>query len=187
MRVRRWLMLGFILHFSIFSYLYHTRTVLAEETSSLDLEEIRELLNKGLTIYEIDQELERLTIKEAELTEEISEVTEQAAVQETIVAAKRQQAAKVLRSYYKGKRDNLWMFIFRVDNFYEALQTYYYLSLIFKHEQRILEEHALQYQDETSHHTTGGRSRAAAHGQSRIHRPEGTARRTAGRIGSGAR
>jgi len=147
MRVRRWLMLGFILHFSIFSYLYHTRTVLAEETSSLDLEEIRELLNKGLTIYEIDQELERLTIKEAELTEEISEVTEQAAVQETIVAAKRQQAAKVLRSYYKGKRDNLWMFIFRVDNFYEALQTYYYLSLIFKHEQRILEEHALQYQE----------------------------------------
>jgi len=147
MRVRRWLMLGFILHFSIFTYLYHTRTVLAEDTSSLELEEIRELLNKGLTIYEIDQELDRLTVKEAELAEEISEVSGQAAVQETIVAEKREHAAKVLRSYYKGKRDHLWLFIFRAENFYEALQTYYYLSLVYKHEQRILEEHALQYQE----------------------------------------
>jgi len=147
MRLGRWLMVGFILHFSIFSYLYHMRTALAEETSSPELEEIRELLNKGLTIYEIDQELERLTVKEAEMTGEIGLVTEQIADQEIVVAQKREQAAKVLRSYYKGKRDNLWLFIFRADNFYDALQTYYYLSLVFKHEQRILEEHAVQYQE----------------------------------------
>jgi hypothetical protein len=150
MRARRWLMLGFILHFSIFTYLYQLRPVLAEEPSSAEtssLEEIRELLNKGLTIYEIDQELERLSIKEADLAVEIDEVTDQIAWQEVIVAEKRVQAGKVLRSYYKGKRDHLWLFIFQADNFYDALQTYYYLSLIFKHEQRILEDHAVQYRE----------------------------------------
>lgn len=137
-------MLGFTLHLAIFAGMFQVRSALAEEISTPD--DIRDLLGKGLTIYEIDQELIRLTAEEEQLAIQIADVTVQAAEQEVVVAAKREQASKVLRSYYKGKRNHLWLFIVRADSFYEGLQTYHYLSRIFKYEQRLLQDHADHYQ-----------------------------------------
>lgn len=147
MRVRSLLILAFTLNFIVFAALWPSRETYSEEFATDVPKEIRDLLGKGLTIYEIDQELVRLDEKEALLIVEIGEVTTQVEVQEKVVEAKRIQAGKVLRSYYKGKRDNLWLLILNADNFYEALQTYYYLSVIFKQEQRILESHASSYRE----------------------------------------
>jgi len=144
-RFRSWFILGFTLHFVIFAAWWPSHAALAEEASPAVPEEIRELLSKGLTIYEIDQELLRLDDKEVQLTDDIKQVTVQAADQAVIVDAKRAQAGKILRSYYKGKRDHLWLLVLNADSFYEALQTYYYLSRIFEHEQRILQAHADAY------------------------------------------
>jgi|HigsolmetaAR203D_1030402.scaffolds.fasta_scaffold00016_98 hypothetical protein len=146
MRVRKWLLGIFTLHFILFAALWPSADALAEEDIAADIpEDIRELLNKGLTIYEIDQELMRLDETESKLIVEIEAVSEQAAQQEKVVEAKRVHAGKVLRSYYKGKRSNLWLFIFHADSFYEAIQTYYYLSQIYKQDRRILKEHADSY------------------------------------------
>lgn len=143
MALRRWLLLGFALHLALFAGMLQARSTFAEEIGTPD--DIRELLSKGLTIYEIDQELIRLTAMEEQLAIQIADVTVQAAEQEVVVAAKREQASKVLRSYYKGKRNHLWLFIIKADSFYEGLQTYHYLSRIFKHEQRLLQDHADHY------------------------------------------
>lgn len=147
MPCRRWLAMAFVMYFAVFTCLYQacTLSVQAEEISAD--EEIRELLNKGLTIYEIDQELDRLTAKEEELTVEIQDVTQRISEQEVIVAAKREQAGKVLRTYYTGNRQHLWLLILKADNFYDALRTYYYLSMIYKYERKILQEHAEVYQE----------------------------------------
>lgn len=105
-------------------------------------DDIRELLSKGLTIYEIDQEVMRLTERETALTLQIEQVSEQTVHQELLLDAQREHAGKVLRSYYKGHRDNLWMLLFHADSFYEALHIYQYLSYIYKQDRRILQEYA---------------------------------------------
>ena len=120
------------------------RPVFAAKHSSPD--EIRDLLSKGLTIYEIDQEVTRLTERESAITLRIEQVSEEVVEQEKLVAAQREQAGKVLRAYYKGHRENLWLLLFRADSFYEALHLYRYLSFIYKQDRRTLQEYADTYE-----------------------------------------
>lgn len=75
-------------------------------------EEVKLLLQKGLTVYEIDQELARIQLEEAHImkqrtTSELELQQQTARSEET-----KRHAAKVLRAYYMGDRDSLWMLLF---------------------------------------------------------------------------
>ncbi|WP_409341277.1 hypothetical protein [Paenibacillus sp. MBLB4367] len=102
------------------------------------LEETRKLLQKSLTIYEIDQEIDRLTQQEKGIALQLSDTSEQIGKQDAQVGETRQHAGKVLRAYYMGERDSLWMLMFSARSFSDAIAVYEYLSMIVENDHKSL-------------------------------------------------
>lgn len=109
------------------------------------LDETKRLLQKSLTLYEIDQEIARLTEQEKELAKDIAETEQQIEQRRTDVEKTRQHAAKVVRAYYMGDRQNLWLMLFSAHSFSEALAVYDYLSMILRSDHRALNSYADSY------------------------------------------
>lgn len=103
--------------------------------------ENKELLQKGLTIYEIDQELMRITEQESKLQEQLRTAEKQLKMAEHSSAEARDHAAKVIRAYYMGDRDSLWTLLFTIRSFSEALASLDYLQMILKNDQQALQRH----------------------------------------------
>ncbi len=113
----------------------------AETTNELDIERLERLLEQGLTLYEIDQELARLSKEETKVLEQITETDQAIKKQEQLVNINRQHAGKVLHAYYVGDRTSIWGLMLSVDNFNDAMTVYEYLSVIFNNDQQTLEHY----------------------------------------------
>jgi hypothetical protein len=105
-------------------------------------EEIKLLLQKGLTVYEIDQELTRVRQQEHNITLQISDTEQKLQLQLKRSEETKRHAAKVLRSYYMGDRDSLWMLLFSISSFKDALYTLDYLQMIVRNDHNALARHA---------------------------------------------
>ncbi len=99
------------------------------------------LLQKGFTLFEIDREISRLTTKQQGISISIDEVQIKLHEQQNNLEVVKQQIGKVLRSYYLGNRDSIWVLILSIRSFSDVLRTYDYLSLILTYDQRILEKY----------------------------------------------
>lgn len=113
------------------------------------VQENKELLQKGLTMYEIDQELMRITEQEAKLQEQLKNAEEQLKLAELSSAEARAHAAKVIRAYYMGDRETLWTLLFTIRSFSEALTSLDYLQMILKNDQQALKRHTEAWQQLT--------------------------------------
>lgn len=118
--------------------------LLAESEPSLD--EIKQLLQKSLTIYEIDREIARLTGREAEIAKRITETEKEIGAEQERLVRTREHAGKILRAYYMGERDNLWMLMFNADSFSDAISIYQYLNMILENDKRKLNAYSDSYQ-----------------------------------------
>lgn len=99
------------------------------------------LVQKGLTIAEIDRELERLKREDSDMSARIGQTEAKLAEQEKLVAEKRQHAGMVLRSYYMGERDSIWLLLFSLRSFSDVIRTYEYLSMIIAGDHRKLNDY----------------------------------------------
>ncbi|MFC0216328.1 coiled-coil domain-containing protein [Paenibacillus chartarius] len=133
-------LIGFFLLLIVFGT--HTVSVYADNESRGSVNTVapgtEALVQKGLTIAEIDRELARLKNEEATLTGQMSSNEQLIAAQDKLVEAKRQQAGRVLRSYYMGERDSLWLLLLSVDSFQNAIRTFEYLDMIITSDKRKL-------------------------------------------------
>lgn len=109
------------------------------------LEETKQLLQKSLTLYEIDQEIARLSVQEEKIGQEIRSTEERLDLQQKEVASTREHAGKVLRAYYMGDRDHIWMLLFSAKSITDALSVYEYLNMILQNDQRSLTAYADSY------------------------------------------
>ncbi|MEW9701654.1 coiled-coil domain-containing protein [Paenibacillus sp. SI8] len=116
---------------------FPTCAVWAEETKE-PISEAKELVQKGLTIYEIDKEVARLNEQDANIVEQIQRNEQEIEKQDRDVQTTRKHAAKVLRAYYTGDRDSIWMLIFSVNSFADALKMFEYLQMILNNDHRSL-------------------------------------------------
>ncbi len=132
----QFLILSLIVQFS-----YQQPVQLVYALDELSLEETKKLLQKGLTIHEIDREVERLQDIEHQLQKKIIEIEEQIVEQDQIVKETKQRAGEILRSYYMGDRVSLLMLIITIESFSEALATIEFINMIFSSDQRILNEY----------------------------------------------
>ncbi|NHN30903.1 hypothetical protein [Paenibacillus agricola] len=113
-------------------------------------DEIKLLMQKGLTVFEIDQELARIQVEEKSLVQQ-SAVTEQELELQTIRSEQtKRHAAKVLRAYYMGDRDSLWMLLFTISSFKDAIATLDYLQMIINNDQESLKRHSDNQQQLTT-------------------------------------
>lgn len=119
--------------------------VLAEETKSSQ-DEAKELLQKGLTIFEIDKEVARLNEQDAKIGEQINQNEQDIVKQNGNVEATRKHAGKVLRAYYTGDRDSIWMLLFAANSFTDVLRMFEYLQMIITNDHRSLATFTDSYQ-----------------------------------------
>jgi peptidoglycan hydrolase CwlO-like protein len=117
----------------------------AQETGGLrstmendTLKEAEELLQKGLTIYEIDQEVARLSKKESDYSAQIDFSLQNIQKQDILVQKTRERAGRVIRAYYTGERESVWLLLFAARSFSDALNMIEYLFMIIEHDYRAI-------------------------------------------------
>lgn len=122
-------------------------TVTTDTLAELSIEETRKLLQESLTISEIDREVQRLSEEEARVGIRIEETGKAVIQQEERVKLTREHAGKVLRSYYTGDRDGMWLLLLNADNFSDALIIFQYLLTIVESDQRLLDKYLASYRE----------------------------------------
>lgn len=115
----------------------------AAPSASETLDETRALLQKGLDLHEIDRELARIEQSQAETSVRISEIEQSLEAQYETTDKRKEQAGRVLRSYYMGKRDALYLPLLKMDSLADALAALDFIQMIFRHDQVTL----ASYQD----------------------------------------
>ncbi|WP_248926625.1 hypothetical protein [Paenibacillus hamazuiensis] len=111
----------------------------AIETAS---SETNNVLQKGLTLYEIDQELARIQKQEAELQQKLADTEQRIREQEASAKHTRLHAGQVLRAYYMGDRDAVWLLVFHISSLSDALATLDYLLMIVGNDRLALQRFA---------------------------------------------
>ncbi|CAM4040840.1 hypothetical protein COLU111180_20600 [Cohnella lubricantis] len=120
--------------------------VYADPTDGVD-EETRRLLEKSLSVVEIDREIERISgLREATQTE-IGKAEQRLAAQEIAIAAQREKAGRVLRSYYMGDKDILWAALLNSRSLSDLLKTWEMMDIIFSSDDQILDQYSAQYKE----------------------------------------
>lgn len=103
------------------------------------------LLGKGLTVYELDREIERLTDEEHKLIETL-EVTGRLAEQTSRrLEEKKNQTGSVIRSYYTGERHSIWLTVLRASSLRDALYVWEQLQFILSRDRKFISDYQEQY------------------------------------------
>jgi peptidoglycan hydrolase CwlO-like protein len=129
----------------LFYLIFPTFSVFAEEVVNKP-DETKDLVQKGLTIYEIDKEVARLNEQDAHIVEQIKQNESDIEKQSSDVQNTRKHAGKVLRAYYTGDRDSIWMLMFTVNSFADALRMFEYLQMIINNDHRALSNFTVSFE-----------------------------------------
>ncbi|TJY43391.1 hypothetical protein E5161_05745 [Cohnella pontilimi] len=108
-------------------------------------EETRKLLEKSLSIVEIDREIDRIGSLKTTTETEIRQTENRLAQQEIAIAAQREKAGKVLRSYYVGQRDFVLAALLNANSLPQLLRTWEIMDLILQSDRTTMNEYAAQY------------------------------------------
>ncbi|WP_426447745.1 coiled-coil domain-containing protein [Paenibacillus sp. S-38] len=100
------------------------------------------LLEKGLQLYEIDQELARITVQEAGLQDKLAAAGREIEAARLAADEAKKHAARVIRAYDMGERDSLWGLLFSVRSFGDALAVMEYLQMILASDRDALSRHS---------------------------------------------
>lgn len=101
----------------------------------------RDILQKGLTVFEIDQELARISTRQTQLASQLKDTESGIGEAERRAAALRQHAAQVARAYYMGDRDTVWMLLFSARSLTDAWSLWDYLQMILQNDRKSLQQH----------------------------------------------
>jgi peptidoglycan hydrolase CwlO-like protein len=111
----------------------------SQAAPQLDLQASRELLQKGLDLHEIDRELARLAEEETAVAERIAATRAELASLSELAALKKKEAGRVLRSYYMGRRETLYLQLLKMDDLVEALAALDFIQIIFRYDRSVLD------------------------------------------------
>lgn len=103
--------------------------VMAEPQPTED-EHIKELLEKSLSVVEIDKEIERIQAQKLVLEEDMAQTRLLLANQEEQIADKREAAGKVLRAYYMGDRNILLQALLSFNSLPDLFAMLDYIDII---------------------------------------------------------
>ncbi|WP_257444252.1 coiled-coil domain-containing protein [Paenibacillus soyae] len=118
--------------------------VLAEESPPAP-DDVHSLLEKSLSVVEIDKEISRIAIEKEALLETMSVKEQDLASQELAIDGKREQAGDVLRSYYMGERDMLYLSLLSADSWSKLFTIWDYIDIILTQDKHTLNAYIGQY------------------------------------------
>ncbi|WP_127533044.1 coiled-coil domain-containing protein [Paenibacillus kobensis] len=103
---------------------------------------IQQLLEKSLSVVEIDKEIARVQDQLSKLESSLSSSAAKIDEKEQQIKQQRDEAGKVLRSYYMGERDWLLEALFSFHSMREWLQMLDYIDIIFSRDRTMLYQYA---------------------------------------------
>lgn len=108
-------------------------------------EDIRKLMEKSLSVVELDKEIARIGQQKADVGDKLAASRESLARQEAAIATRREDAGRVLRAYYMGDRDFLLTALVSSKTLSNLLATLDYFDVIFSGDRKSLHTYADQY------------------------------------------
>lgn len=118
--------------------------VMAEPQLTED-EQINQILEKSLSIVEIDKEIARIQTEKQKVMENMSVTDKHIAEREQDIKEKREEAGKVLRAYYMGEREILLRAILSFDSLHELFAMLDYVDIIFTKDRNTLDSYMTEY------------------------------------------
>lgn len=108
-------------------------------------DETKQLLEKSLSVVEIDREIDRIAALRGKTEQQIEESRSRLAQQEIAIAVQREQAGKVLRSYYMGRTDFIMDALLNAKSLPELLRTWETMDYILSADRAALDRYAERY------------------------------------------
>src|SRR5690606_10943309 len=109
-------------------------------------DETRQLLEKSLSMVEIDREIERIASLRLTTQTEIAASERRLVEQEMAIAVQREKAGEVLRAYYMGRKDFALAALLNANSLSELLRTWEMLDMVVRSDRRTLDRYADQYE-----------------------------------------
>lgn len=119
----------------------------AEAAAPINGEALRELLEKSLSVTEIDKEIGRIAARKAKAAEGIAGLNAAIARSEAALERQREKAGAVLRAYYTGERDMLLAAVWSFDSLPDLFAMLDYLDVILSNDKHTLDRYRKQYRD----------------------------------------
>ncbi|OAB72906.1 hypothetical protein PNBC_14925 [Paenibacillus crassostreae] len=110
-------------------------------------EETRQLLEKTLSVVEIDHEIERIDKTQQALEQEQLKLQLELLQKSSQIKDKQERAGEIIRSYYMGERDFLYSAFLSINNISQLLMIYSYYDLLISRDQEILNTYQVQFND----------------------------------------
>lgn len=129
---------------AIIIWIAHPAAAGAESGGTLSDAEIHELLEKSLSIVEIDKEIERISSLRSEKADEIRALTEEITAIEAELDLRRDRAGAVLRAWYTGERDALLRAVISFDSLADLFAMLDYVDVILSHDKFTLDAYVKQ-------------------------------------------
>ncbi|OPA78443.1 hypothetical protein BVG16_11235 [Paenibacillus selenitireducens] len=108
-------------------------------------EETRQILEKSLSIVEIDHEIERIQQQIQTLTLQTNDLKTKISEKNAQIESKRDQAGQVLRAYYMGDRNTLLTTLLSLDSLQKFFMVFDFYSIIMERDHEILNTYATEF------------------------------------------
>lgn len=143
--MRRWL-LALLFTMLIFGYL--SRSVALHPVNAEPLpEETRKLLEKSLSVVELDREIERISKLKGTTQTDIEKSERRIAEQEIAIAVQREKAGRVLRSYYMGYKDFWLSAVINAKSLPQLVRVWDTMDMIMQSDSKAMSGYAEEYRN----------------------------------------
>ncbi|WP_168120671.1 hypothetical protein [Paenibacillus sp. HB172176] len=130
------------------------------ETLAVPNDDIHDILEKSLSVVEIDKEIARLEQQQADLRLTMTDTEQQLSEQEEQISDKRDGAGKVLRAYYMGERDGMYGALLNADSLTHFFQVLDFIDLVISNDKHTLNSYIDQYHALQERYTEMGEKQA---------------------------
>ncbi len=110
-------------------------------------EETRKLLEKSLSVVELNREIERISGLKSQTQSDIEQSERQLAEREIAIAVQREKAGRVLRSYYVGYKDFWLSALLNANSLPKLIRVWDTMDLIMQSDHRTMKAYSEQYRE----------------------------------------
>ncbi|CAI6019824.1 coiled-coil domain-containing protein [Cohnella sp. JJ-181] len=107
----------------------------------------RQLLENGLSVVEIDREIERISGLRKEAERSIAQNETKLAERQIAIAAQREKAGRVLRAYYMGQKEAMLGVLVSFKSWSALLRSWDLMDTIFEADRRTLADFNREYEE----------------------------------------
>lgn len=110
-------------------------------------EETRQLLEKSLSVVELDREIDRISKLRTETQDSIEATQKKLDQQEIAIAVQREKAGRVLRAYYMGHKDFWLEALMSAQSIPDLIRAWDLMDLVVRSDQNTMDRYAEQYDE----------------------------------------